>query len=408
MLRVIQRYGATFAKWLVLSVLLGGVCGVVGAGFVKCVSMATHLREQHTWLLFCLPIFGVLSVALYKLCRVSGVGTSDVFDTVRTERKLSFWLAPAVFVSSVLSHLGGASVGKEGAALQLGGSLSSLMSRCFHFCENTRHILTVCGMGALFSAAFGTPIGACLFALEVVYVGRVFIGSIFPCVLSSVTAYMVSVALGTDPERFPLPAMSAVSVSSLWRVALIAVVGAFISMLFCNLLHLAEGRLKQWLPNDYLRVAIGGLAIVGFTLLVRTNIYNGAGVDVIYDVFVNGTVRHEAFALKILFTVLAVAVGFKGGEIVPTFFIGATLGASVAALIGLDPAFGAAVGMAALFCGVTNCPLATLVLSVELFGGQCLPYIAVAVVIAFLLSGHYSLYSTQRLLHEKVDICVEE
>lgn len=404
----IKSYIVVFCRWLFLGVLLGTVCGALGAGFAHTVSAATALREQNTWLLFGLPVFGLLSVALYKVCCVTEVGTGQVFESIRSEKSVPFLLAPAVFVGSVLTHLGGGSAGREGAALQLGGSISALISKWFRLDEDSRHILTICGMGALFSAVFGTPIGACVFALEVICVGRISLDAIFPGIVSSVTAYFIAVTFGVVPERFLLASVPEFSISVFGKVAVIAVAGAAVSVLFCHALHFVGKKSKQLIKNDFLRVFLGGVILVLLTVILGTSDYNGGGIEVIQRVFEQGTVRYEAFLIKLLFTVITVAAGFKGGEIIPSLFIGATLGASLAILLGLDPAFGAAIGMVALFCGVTNCPLATILLSVELFGAQGMVCIAVSTVIAFVLSGNSSLYSSQQFALQKVSFSLKK
>lgn len=401
------KYVCAFCRWLILGVLTGALCGVVGAAFAGSVSKVTALREENNWLIFVLPIAGLLSVAVYKLCRVAGIGTNRVLESVQTEKQVPLALAPAIFAGAVLTHLGGGSAGREGAALQLGGSISALLSKILRLDENTRRVLTICGMGAFFSAIFGTPIGACVFALEVVCVGHICSAAIFPGLVSSVTAYSIAGALGVAPERFSLSVIPSFSLSVLWRVTVIALAGAVVSMLFCRILHFADKKAEKLLKNEWLRIFAGGAVIVLLTVAVGTTDYNGGGIEVIERIFSQGEVRPEAFLLKILFTVITVAAGFKGGEIIPSFFIGAALGAVLATLMGLDPAFGAAIGMVALFCGVTNCFLATIFLSVELFGGQGVLFFAITSAIAFVVSGDRSLYTAQKSALPKLKIACD-
>ena len=397
-----KEYVLAFLRWLILGVALGAVCGLVGAAFSKSIQGVTALRSEYPWLLYLLPFGGLVSVALYKLCRVSGIGTDDVMESVRSEKKVPFMLAPAVFVASSISHLLGASAGKEGAALQLGGSIASVFGKIFRLDDKTHHIITMCGMGALFSAVFGTPLGACVFALEVIRVGHFCSAAFFPAMVSSVTAFGISQMLGVEAERFSVNAVNEFSLDTLWRVAVIAVAGAVVSIIFCGAIHYADKIFEKAFKNAFLRIAAGGVVIVLLTLLVGTRDYNGGGNHVIERIFEGGEIRYEAFALKILFTAITIAAGYKGGEIVPTFFIGATLGAALAVPLSLDPAFAAAVGMAVLFCSVTNCPLATIIISAELFGSEGLMYYAFAAVMAFLLSGRYGLYHKQIFVFSKL------
>lgn len=396
-------YLAAFLKWSALGVITGVLCGLVGALFSRSITFVTGLREENSWLLLLLPAGGLISVAIYRLLKVSGIGTNQVFESVRSEKKVPYLLAPAVFAGSVLTHLFGGSAGREGAALQLGGSMTSLLGRIFRLSDRSRHILTICGMAALFSAVFGTPLGAAVFALEVVSVGSFCSAAIFPSFVSGLTAYFVSTYFGVVPERFNVASEIVFNFSSLWQVLIIAIAGAVVSMLFCYALHIGERLFKRVFKNEFLRIAVGGTAIILLTVIFRTTDYNGGGVEVIARIFTDGDVRYEAFLLKIVFTVITVAAGFKGGEIVPTLFIGATLGGSLATLTGMNTAFGAAVGMSALFCGVTNCPIATVILSVELFGAEGLLFYALSAVTSFLLSGNISLYEGQRLVFSKLN-----
>ena len=399
----IRSYILAFLCWAIISITLGSVCGVVGSGFSRAISFGIGLRQEHGWLLYFLPLAGILSVLTYKLLRVTDIGTNRIIESARDNSKVPLLLAPAIFTGTVISHTFGASAGKEGAALQLGGSISSLFCRIFRFGEKTKHILTMCGMAALFSSLFGAPLGASVFAIEVASVGYICSAAIFPCLVSGISAYLVSDALGTQTENFTLSLVPQLNMDTLWRVAVIGIAGALVSILFCKALHLTEGFAKKFLKNDFLRIVAGGGILVLLPFILRTTEYNGGGMDTIIHVFEQGEVKYEAFALKILFTAITVAAGFKGGEIVPTMFIGATLGGSLASLLGLDVAFGAAVGIAALFCGVTNCPLGTLVLCTELFGSSGMIFFALSLIISFLLSGKVSLYSKQHFVFSKLN-----
>ena len=402
------NYVFAFLKWSALGVLTGVLCGLVGAGFSKCISLVTDFRMQNPWLLFLLLPFGIITVFLYKLCRVDGLGTNQVFDSVRDENKVTFKLAPAIFISSVLSHLGGASAGKEGAALQLGGSISSVICKAFKLDEKTRHILTMSGMGALFSAVFGTPLGACVFALEVVNVGNFCSAALFPSLISSVVAFSLSTTLGTPVEKFSVGILPDFDFNTMWRVAVIAIVSSLVAILFCVSLHTFSHLFERYFKNPYIRITVGGALLIGLTFIVGSYKYNGGGMETILGVFEHGNVEYEAFLLKILFTALTVAAGFKGGEIVPTLFIGTTLGSLMSVVVGLPVPVAAAIGLVSMFCSVTNCPLATIFLSVELFGAEGLVFYAVAVAISFLLSGKFSLYSSQHFIYSKLNEIPEE
>lgn len=397
-----RKYVIAFIFWLALGLFVGIIAGVVGAAFAHSIELVTHFRANHSYIIYFLPIGGLVITALYKLCKTSGMGTNDVFEGVKTERHVPFLLAPSVFLGTVITHLLGGSAGREGAALQLGGSIAGFIGKVFRLKENARHILLMCGMGAFFSALFGTPLGAFVFAIEVVSVGSFCSAALFPGIVSSLTAYFVAGMLNVKPERFLVSTVPEVSFLIILKVVLLAVLGATLSIVFCKALHIFEKVFKKYFNNEYVRVFIGGSIIIVLYLLFGKD-YVGGGIDVINRIFVEGTVKPEAFLLKILFTAITLAAGFKGGEIVPTIFIGATFGGVVGGFLGLDTAFGAAVSVAALFAGVTNCPLATIFLCLELFGPEGIIYFALCSVISFLLSGSCSLYAGQRLEFSKVD-----
>ncbi len=399
----IINYIKAFILWILLGLLVGIVSGLLGSTFSKSISFVTELRVNNSIFIYFLPLAGLLSVFIYKICRVTDIGTNQVLQSVRSESTVPYLLAPAVFIGTCLTHFSGGSAGREGAALQLGGSIASLLGRLFRLDDRTKHILTMCGMGAFFSALFGTPLGACIFALEVVSVGHFCSAAFFPAMLSSVTAFGIATYFGVHPERFIIKNEQVLEFSVLLKVAVIAVICAFVSFAFCHLMHFSERFFKKTIKNEYLRILFGGLLLVGLTFLVGSYDYNGGGVHVINRIFESGEFRYEAFILKIIFTAITIGVGFKGGEIIPTLFIGATLGAAIGSLLGLDVGLSAAVGMASLFCGVTNCPLATIVLCIELFNGCGMIYCAVACVISFLLSGNTSLYTAQKIVYSKLN-----
>jgi H+/Cl- antiporter ClcA len=307
------------------------------------------------------------------------------------ERRVSSLLAPAIFGGTVLTHLAGGSAGKEGAALQLGGSIAAFLSKVFRLNEEDQHLLVCAGMGAFFSALFGTPLGAFLFVLEVLHIGRQCLKSALPALLSSLVAFGIAGLCGAHWERFSFraPALDWLMLGKGLAVVAAASVAAWI---FCHALHRGEHLAKKIISNDYLRIALGGVFLILFTVLVGSYDYNGGGMQIIEGVF-EGTVRPEAFALKMLFTVLTVSAGYKGGEIVPSLFIGATLGGTMALFLGLPMGFASALGMMTFLSAVTNCPLAVALIALEMFGGCGWPYLAFAALLGYALTYRISLYS---------------
>ncbi len=387
----IKKYAPDFLRVTAISLFLGVVCGLIGALFVKSISFVTSLRENNGWILYLLPVLGVMVVLLYKYLKVGGIGTNHIIKSVRTEEKVSSLLSVAVFFGATLSHLGGASVGREGAALQLGGSIGEFFAEKFKTTEDYRHVLVMSGMAGFFSSLFGTPIAAFIFVLEVARIGKRTFMSIIPVFLSSITAFLISNRLGVEGEHFPVSDIPSITTEILWKFVLIAVLGALVSCIFVYALHFSEKIFKKLFKNEYLRIVIGGLLVVALAKIFDTTDYNGGGINIVHNVFTHNEVSYEAFLLKIIFTAISVGSGYKGGEIVPTIFIGGTHGGALSSLLGVDMAFGGAVGITALFSGVTNCPFATIVLACEMFGVEGIGYYAVASIISFVLSGKVSL-----------------
>ncbi len=394
-------YVRAVVKWLCVASVTGILCGVIGTSFHVGVERATELRMTHPWLHYLLPLLGIPVVWSYKLCRVEGIGTDSILEEVHSGRGVSLALLPAIFVSTILTHLGGGSVGREGAALQMGGAIGYQSARLFRLDESDKRTTTTIGMAAFFSALFGTPMAATVFAMEITNVGRVYYAQMFPCLVAALVAYGVSLLMGVAPTAFAVT-VPGLEPLMLLRVAILAVLCAYLSVLFCETIHAVGKQAAKRLPNPWLRAVLGGCAIVILTLLLGTTDYNGAGMEVINAAVVQGSARPEAFACKLLFTAITLAAGFKGGEVVPSFFVGATFGCVVGPLLGMPPGFAAAVGLVSVFCGAVNCPLASTFLALELFGSQGLIYFAMACTLSFVFSGYSGIYSSQRILYDKL------
>ena len=396
----IGLYADTMLKWLVIGGLVGGVGGVVGALFHLGVSYATEVRLAHPWVLYLLPAGGLVIAGLYKLCKLEGKGTNAVIESVHFGKEVPVLLVPLIFVSTVITHLCGGSAGREGAALQIGGGIGYRTGRLLHLGEKDLPLATLCGMSGVFSALFGTPLTATVFALEVISVGVLYYAGLVPCITAAMMGYLVSLWMGVPPTRFTV-VMPALDGWTLLLVVVLAILCALVSILFCRGLHVTEHLAERLMKNSYLRAAAGGAVIIALTLLLGTTDYNGAGMDVISRAL-TGEASGWAWLLKLLFTAVTIGCGFKGGEVVPSFFVGATFGCAAGALLGLPPGFAAAIGLVAVFCGAVNCPIASVVLSVELFGADAMLYFAIACAISYVLSGYCGLYSSQTILYSKL------
>ena len=397
----VRQYILSFFKWTLIALITGGIGGGLGAGFRYAVNFVTEMRTENSWLCFLLPVGGVIIAFLYRVTKLSGVGdTNLIINSVRTEGRVPILLAPVIFLSTVITHLFGGSAGREGAALQLGGCIGSFIGRGFRLNEKDLHLAVMCGMSGLFSALFGTPLTATVFAMEVISVGIFYYSAFLPCIVSALTAYGITLLCGLAPTSFMLTELPELNVPNILLVAVIGIAAALVSIVFCIALEQTHKFAAKYLKNEYLRVLVGGAGIALMTLVIGTR-YNGIGGEVISAAVVQGEALPYDFILKILFTAITIGFGYKGGEIIPTFFVGATMGALLGSLIGLPAGFAAAVGLIALFCGMVNCPIASLILSVELFGSKGLLFFAVAICLSYMLSGYYGLYSGQKIMYSK-------
>lgn len=396
----IGAYPAALIKWLAVGGLIGGIGGVIGSLFHIGVSYATRWRSAHPWVLYLLPLLGLIIVGLYRVTGVEGKDTNAVIESVHFGKNVPVLLVPVIFLSTVLTHLGGGSAGREGAALQIGGGIGFETGRLLRLGEKDLPLATLCGMSAVFSALFGTPLTATVFAMEVISVGVFYYAGLVPCLTASLVGYLVSLLMGVPPTRFtvaaPLP-----EACTMLSVLVLAIGCALVSILFCRGLRETGRMAARLLPNPYWRAAIGGALIIGLTLLAGSTDYNGAGMELV-ERAVSGEANAWAWLLKLLFTAVTIGFGFKGGEVVPSFFVGACFGCVLGGLLGLPAGFGAAIGLVAVFCGVVNCPFASIFLSIELFGAGGLLYFAVACAVSYLLSGYCGLYSSQTILYSKM------
>lgn len=401
-----------FFRRCIAAVSMGLVAGLAGIAFHHAIHGATLLRLSHPFLLLLLPVGGLLTALLYRIFGMEDDGgTNLALAAVRDHAPMRLRTAPLIFVTTVLNHLVGGSSGREGAALQLGGSLASRLGHALGLAPTEGRMLTACGMSAAFSALFGTPVTAALFSLEVAHVGLFSYATLLPALLSAVTGVLLAGSMGIEPTFYPISSFPAVNPLSLLQVALLGISCAGAAILFCSAMHLSHKLYDRYFPNPLLRAVVGGGLVLGLTVLVGLAhgdplgfpIYNGAGGELVETAILNGNAQWYDFLLKLLFTALTLGAGFRGGEIVPAFAVGSTLGCTLAPLLGLPPSFGGAVGLIGLFCGVTNCPMASILLAFELFGGGGLPLFALTAAVSYFLSGDGSLYSTQKLLTSKIE-----
>lgn len=396
----LRRAGVSI-KWVIFSLIVGAIVGMCGVAFFYGLTYVTDLRLAHPWLVYLLPIGGLAIVGLYRaLKNANDTGTNLVISAIHSGDKLPAQMAPLIFVSTLITHLLGGSAGREGAALQMGGSIGNTVGRLFRFDDKDKNVMIMCGMSAAFSALFGTPMAAAIFSMEMVSVGVMYYTALVPCVISALVAKGLAVQFGVSNEFFLIENIPNFGVFNAVKISILAILCAGLSILFCVAIHSAEKAYKHFFKNPYIRIFAGGCLVVAFTIIVGSQTYNGTGMNII-EKCIDGTVRPEAFILKIIITALTIGAGYKGGEIVPSFCTGAAFGCLFGNIIGFNPTLCAAVGMTSVFCGVTNSPITSLLISFELFGYEGMPYFLLAISFSYMLSGYFGLYHSQRIVYSK-------
>ena len=394
----LHRSAAAFIKWVMLGSAVGSIVGVL---FHFSVEWATEMRQQHSWLLFLLPLGGVAIALLYRQTGMEkDMGTNTILEAVRGEHPLRLRTAPLIFVSTVITHLFGGSSGREGAALQIGGSMGARLADWINLDQKEHQMMIMCGMSACFSALFGTPIASAVFSMEVISVGVMYYAALVPCVLAAFIAQGIASALGLESTHFVVDEITSFSFINGSKFIIMSVLFALASILLCVVLHGTSKLYTDYINNPYIRIIIAGTLVIAMRYIFGTTDYLGAGSDIIARSFVTSCAWY-VFLLKMLFTAVTLGGGFKGGEIVPTLFVGATLGSFLAPIFGLPVGLCAACGMVSVFCGVTNCPLTSFILSIEMFGASTMKFTILCIALSYLLSGYYSLYNSQKIVYSK-------
>ena len=394
-----------FIKWVEGAIVIGIVSGCIGTAFGKCVLWVSAFFQSHPWMVFLLPLTGLLVLGVYHVLGESNNrGTNMVIESIYSNTEISFATAPAVFAGTLLTHLGGGSAGREGVALQMGGSIGTQIGKWLKFDEKDKKIAVMCGMSGVFAALFGTPMAAAIFSMEVISIGIMYYAALVPCVFSAFIGERISIFMGVRTLTAPYPVEEVPNFYGIaWgKAILLAICFAFAGALFCVMLHIFEKQLKKWFQNPYLRVFVGGVTVVLLWKITGTDTYLGLGGGTIAQSFAEPQ-KLWVFLLKILFTCITLCSGFKGGEIVPSLFIGATFGSALAPIFGLPVDICAACGMVGVFCAVTNSPISSLLIAFELFGFAGMPYFCTVIAVSYLLSGYQSLYKAQKIVYSKTE-----
>ena len=402
-------------KWLALIVPMAALVGSACAFFLWSLERVTQVRFEHPWLLFFLPVAGVAVGLIYHYFGRSAEGGNNlIMDQIHQPGGgVPRRMAPLVLFGTLVTHLFGGSAGREGTAVQMGGSLASAFCRMLGLKAETIRFMLMAGIAAGFGAVFGTPLAGAVFALEVLMIGRIQYEALLPCFIAAVTGDWVCHAWGITHVHYSVhflennlapAAYFHLQLPLLIKIAIASVAFGVASVFFAELSHRLSALFKRLIPYAPLRPAVGGAIVIGLFYLVGTGDYLGLGVSspdpkavTIVSLFNSPDIHSWAWFWKIVFTAVTLSSGFKGGEVTPLFYIGAALGNALAGAMGAPTDLFAALGFVAVFAGATNTPLACTIMGCELFGATHIVYIATACFLAYLFSGHSGIYLSQRV-----------
>ncbi|OEH85122.1 voltage-gated chloride channel protein [Desulfuribacillus stibiiarsenatis] len=402
-----KNYIAILSTWVILATAIGILVGSVTSVLLNTNDFLGETREANTWLIYFLPLGGILIGYMYMYHgKESGndaaLGNNLVIEGVHGKSRVLRRMGPIVYIGTFITVLFGGSTGREGAAIQMGGSVSQGIIQFFKINPIDTKILLMSGISAAFAAAFGTPITGAIFGMEMVTLGKMKYNAFIACVVASFVAhYTTEKAWGVEHEKFIIQAIPELSIVTFAKVIAVSILFGLLSLLYCQLRHgIQKYTEKLFNKNHMIRAFVGGLVIIALTVLIGSYDYNGRGLDMLEQSF-KEDVPPYAFIAKLVFTAVTLGTGFVGGEAIPLFFMGATLGNTLSTIVDLPMSFLAGLGLIAAFCAGANTPIAALFLSIEMFDGKGIEYFLVACLVSYIVSGHHGLWPSQSVYGSK-------
>jgi H+/Cl- antiporter ClcA len=393
-------------KWLSIGCTIGIFTGTSSAVLLASLDWATGWRESHVWIVLLLPLGGLLSGLIYHYFgRSVEAGNNLLLEEIYDPQTvIPLRMAPLILFGTTIAHLFGASVGREGTAVQMGAALVDALSELLRqrlsqivrLDGADRRIVLMAGISGGFSSVFGTPLAGMLFGLEVLAVGKFRYDGLFPCLIAAIVGDRVTLAWGLHHQIYQIPIVPALTIGGLLTAIVTGAIFGLTARIFATLTHQISAYFKAKISYPPLRPFCGGILVAMAIQACGTTKYSGLGIPTIVSAF-NTQLPPWDFAAKIGFTALSLGSGFKGGEVTPLFYIGATLGNSIAPLTILPAPLLAGMGFVAVFAGAANTPLASTLMAIELFGAAAGSYAGIACICSYLCSGHAGIYRSQRI-----------
>lgn len=383
-------------KWIFICALIGVLSGSASAFFLITLDFVTQYRIQHEWIIWLLPLGGLLiGYSYYYLGKEVVKGNNLLLEEYENPKQvIPLKMAPLIFFGTILTHLFGGSAGREGTAVQMGGAISDQFTRIFKLDNSERKTLIILGISAGFASVFGTPLAGAIFALEVVYFSKINLKSILLSFIVAYVAYFTVEIWQVKHTHYSIPLIPEISITNLFYTLICGVLFGFAALLFSRSTHFWSSLFTKTIKYPPLRPFVGGIILVIVLLGLDLTKFSGLGVPTIVASFTNTNAWYD-FLLKILFTGFTLGAGFKGGEVTPLFFVGATLGSALSLIIPMPIALLAGMGFVAVFSGATHTPIACTIMGIELFGIESGLFVAIACVIAYLCSGPIGIYKSQ-------------